>query len=179
MACACRNKKTTATRTTTTKAATTASTTMRATSNISIDDLKAALNKSTAAAVTDSGILTDKDAINLPQCYMCAKKHLSRAQIYFEEYHTGYPTRIKLLTHSMQVAEAEISKAYKACYKALAHMDMAAGELLGNEADKITAEQLSIANAIRGERLKLQDDPMYIPDFESLMIRIQALQYSE
>ena len=174
MACACKNKKKA-----TTTSPTTNTTTMRASSNVSTADLKAALNSSTTRAVTASGILTGTDAIDLPQCYMCAKKHLSRAQIYFEEYHTGYPTRTKLLTHSMQVAEDAIGKAYKQCYKALAHMDMAAGELLGNEADKITSEQLAIANAIRSERLKLQDDPLYIPDFEGLMVRLQALQYSE
>ena len=136
--------------------------------NTALDNLKKSLNAA------------PEDKVPLPQCYMCAKKHLSRAQIYFEELHTGYDDRIKLLMHSMRVAEAEVRKAFSLYYKAQAHMDMSAGELLGSDPGaSISSEHVKVANDIRSERLKLQDDPLYVPDFDRLLLDIQLLQYSE
>jgi hypothetical protein len=122
-----------------------------------------------------------RDGIDLPQCYLCAKKHLSRAQIYFEEFHTGYPERIKLLVQSMAVAEGEVRKAFVLYCRTLAHMDMAAGEFLGNtmSGSLLNNAHIEAANAIREERLKFQDDTLYVPDFDQLLVSIQQLQYSE
>ncbi len=122
-----------------------------------------------------------RDNIKLPQCYLCAKKHLSRAQIYFEEYHTGYPDRIRLMVQSMRVAESEINKAFQLYCKVLAHMDMSAGEFLGHTAEGVTIDKAHIATAsrIREERIKLQDDPLYVPEFGKLLTDIQLLQYAD
>lgn len=118
--------------------------------------------------------------VDLPQCYECAKKHLARAQIFFEEYHTGYPDHIKNLMCSMRVAEKQIRSAYLAWNKVQAHMDMSANELLGREANKNKLSQAHVALAcdIRNERVRLAEDPLYIPSFDRLLLSIQQLAYS-
>ena len=120
-------------------------------------------------------------ANDLPQCYECAKKHLGRAQIFFEEYHTGYPQHIKNLMCSLRVAEEEVNRAYINWCKILAHLDMAANELLGNEVNgkRLCREHLNLACKIREARLKLGADPLYIPDFDSLLTSIQILEFAE
>lgn len=117
---------------------------------------------------------------DLPQCYECAKKHLSRAQIFFEEYHTGYPQHIKNLMCSLRVVETEINKAFRIWCKILAHLDMSANELLGRDVNgsQVKKEHLALACRIRESRLKLNADPLYIPDFESLLTAIQKLEYT-
>lgn len=116
--------------------------------------------------------------IDLPQCYLCAKKHIGRAQQFFEEYHTGYPDHIKQLVDSTFEAESEIYKAFQKWEKARSQMDMSAGELLGNSlgGSTMSADHVKLASRIREERLKLEQNPLYIPDFDKLKYEIHMLQ---
>lgn len=119
--------------------------------------------------------------IALEQCYLCAKKHVGRAQIFFEEYHTGYSDRDKRLIESLQITEDTVKAAFLLKEKVQAHLDMGSGELVGHSTDGGVVDDMHIqvANAIRNERLKLQDNPMYVPNFEGMLVSIQQLQYSE
>lgn len=120
-------------------------------------------------------------AIGLPQCYECARKHLSRAKEEFKEFHTGYPTHIKNLILSMRVAETEVRKAYLAWCEIQAQLDMGAGELLGTDANGVHMwdTHVDLANAIRNERVKLSADPLYVPNFDELLVRLQVITYME
>jgi hypothetical protein len=117
----------------------------------------------------------------LDQCYLCAKKHIGRAQSFFEEYHTGYDDRVKRLIESLRVAEGQIQEAFLLKERTQAQLDMAAGELLGGTpgGSVIDAEHVRVANLIRDERLNLQDDSLYVPNFDKMLIEVQKLQYSE
>lgn len=120
--------------------------------------------------------------VDLPQCYLCAKKHIGEAWVYFEELHTGYPDRLIRLVESFRVAEEEVSKAYILWQRTLAHLAMAGAELIGRrgELDTTLLEQhIAVANYIRNERINLQDNPLYVPDFEKMLIEVQKLQYAE
>lgn len=156
---------------------------MTETSVKELEEVSVSINKSAAieAMKTQLASAEATDGISLPQCYLCAKKHISRAQLYFEEYHTGYPERLKILIQSLRVAEAKINEAFQKYCKTLSHLDMAAGELLGNNAHGTTIDKkhVDLANSIREERLKFQDDPLYVPDFEKLLTETQLLQYAE
>ena len=125
--------------------------------------------------------VTEAAANDLPQCYECAKKHLSRAQIFFEEYHTGYPQHIKNLMCSLRVAEEEVRRAYLNWCRILAHLDMAANELLGNDVNglRLQKRHIDLACKIREVRLNLSADPLYIPDFDTLLTSTQALMFTD
>lgn len=116
--------------------------------------------------------------INLKQCYLCTKKHIGRAKEFFQEYHTGYPDHIKNLMMSTRIAENTIRKAFLLWQQAMSQLNMAEGELLGDRSNelKMREEHLSLANRIRTERLKLSDDPLYVPDFDQLLVDIHILQ---
>ena len=58
---------------------------------------KEELNASTTSEGVEEVAIAEAADVDLKQCYLCARKHLSRAQIFFEEYHTGYPNHIKNL----------------------------------------------------------------------------------
>lgn len=126
-------------------------------------------------------VVAEAKEIGLKQCYECAKKHLSRAKEEFKEYHTGYPQHSKNLIQSMRVAEADVAQAFLKWNEIQAQLDMSAGELLGREVnvDKVRSEHIELANDIRTERLKFNDNPLYIPRFDELLVRIQVLEYSE
>lgn len=130
--------------------------------------------------VNTENAVTEAREIGLQQCYECAKKHLSRAKEEFKEYHTGYPQHIKNLIQSVRVTENEIRNAFLKWNEVQAQLDMSAGELLGRRVnfEKLKAEHIQLANDIRLERLKLSGNPLYIPNFEDLLVRIQALEYS-
>lgn len=118
--------------------------------------------------------------IELKQCYECAKKHLSRAKEEFKEYHTGYPQHLKNLIQSTRVAEEDVRGAFLKWNEVQAQLDMSSGELLGRNVnfETMRQEHIKLANAIRTERLKLSGNPQYIPDFDSLLVQIQLLEYS-
>lgn len=118
--------------------------------------------------------------IDLEQCYLCAKKHLGRAQQFFEEFHTGYPTHVKNLVDSVFSAESEVYKAFQLWQKTQSQMDMSAGELLGNKlgSRQLKQDHVELAAAIRKERLKFDQNPLYIPDFDSLKYQIHRLQHT-
>lgn len=120
-------------------------------------------------------------AVNLKQCYLCAKKHISRAQILFEEYHTGYPEHIKNLIESLRVAEKDVRQAFLLWQRIMGHLDMAAAELLGKNVNEHTMDvtHVRVANLIRNERLGISDNPQYVPDFDKMLVAIQELQFSE
>lgn len=118
--------------------------------------------------------------IDLEQCYLCAKKHLGRAQQFFEEYHTGYPDHVKNLVDSIFSAESDIYKAFQLWQKTQSQMDMSAGEILGNKLGgrQLKQDHVELAAAIRKERLKFDQDPLYIPNFDQLKYRIHKLQHT-
>lgn len=117
--------------------------------------------------------------INLEQCYLCAKKHIGRAQQFFEEYHNGYPDHVKNLVDSFFDAESDIYKAFQLWQKTQSQLDMSAGELLGNNIGGRTLKQdhVSLAAEIREERLKFDQNPLYVPNFDDLKYRIHRLQH--
>ena len=130
----------------------------------------------------ESVVVEEAFDIDLPQCYLCAKKHIGQAMIYWEEFHTGYPERTRRLVESLRVAEHAVRNAFVAWQKALAHLAMAGAELIGRHGDLqdyLLPEHIRVANLIRDERVKLQDNPTYSPDFEKLLVEIQLLQYAE
>lgn len=129
-------------------------------------------------SIPDSSVIEAKE-IGLKQCYLCAKKHVERALEFFEEYHTGYPDYIKNLIESLRVSETDVMKAFIKWQRIMGQLNMGEGELLGKEPNTLTMrkEHVLLANKIRTERLKLSDDPLYVPDFESLLVDIHVLQH--
>ena len=117
--------------------------------------------------------------IGLKQCYLCAKKHLGRAQAFFEEYHTGYPDHLKNLVDSLFDAHTAVYKAFQLWQRVQNQMDMSAGELLGNKLTGRTLhkDHIELAAEIRAERLKFDENPLYVPDFDGLRYKIHRLQH--
>ena len=117
--------------------------------------------------------------INLNSCYLCAKKHIGRAQQFFEEYHNGYPDHVKNLVDTLFDAESNVYKAFQLWQQTQSQMDMAAGELLGNQLGgrALAQDHVNVAVAIREERLKFDNNPLYVPNFDELRYKIHALQH--
>lgn len=126
-------------------------------------------------------VVTEAIENDLKSCYLCAKKHLVRAQIFFEEYHTGYPDHIKNLVQSLRVAEVQVRGAFLRWQKIMGHLDMAANELLGNDINSATMnkEHIILANKIRDARIRLSDNPMASINFDELITKVHLLQYEE
>lgn len=124
-------------------------------------------------------LLADAREINLNHCYLCAKKHVERAKDFFEEYHTGYPDHIKNLIESIHVAELDVRRAFIQWQRIMGQLNMGEGELLGKDINqlKMRSEHITLANKIRAERLRLSDDPLYVPNFDDLLIEIHLLQH--
>lgn len=134
-----------------------------------------------AIATAERSAIKAANELRLDQCYLCAKKHIGRAQIFFEEYHTGYDDRVKRLIDSLQLSEDAVKQAFLLKERVQAHLDMASGELLGKPTEGYTTNKshVDVANMIREERLKLQDDPTYSPRFSDMLEQVHLLQYSE
>lgn len=137
------------------------------------------VNKSKEQIAAEIDAVANSLEIGLTQCYLCAKKHIGRARMFFEEYHTGYPTHIKQLVDSLFSAESEVYEAFQKWQKIQDQMDMAAGELLGNSTEGRTMKQdhIALAAEIREERLKFDQNPLYIPKFDELKYKIHRLQH--
>lgn len=118
---------------------------------------------------------------DLHQCFDCAKKHIGRAQIFYEEYHTGYPMHIKLSIECTSLVEMAVQQAFLKRRKAMAHMDMASCELVGDEQasqyKSFRSKIIELANRIRDIRLQMETDPLMAPPFDEILIEIQRLQY--
>ena len=116
---------------------------------------------------------------NLKSCYLCAKKHLVRAEIFFEEYHTGYPDHIKNLIESLKVSELSVKKAFLLWQRVMGQLDMAANEFLGNDINGSTMNQqhIAIANEIRNERIRLSDNTLYVPNFDDLLVKVHTIEH--
>ena len=132
-----------------------------------------------ANKVPDS--ITEAKDIDLPRCYECAKKHLSRAKEEFKEYHTGYPQHVKNLIQSSRAAESDIRGACLKWMEIQAQLDMSSGELLGRDVNgsELHTEHIQLANKIREERIKFNDNPFYIPQFDELLLSIHVLEYRD
>lgn len=117
----------------------------------------------------------------LGQCFACALKHIARARIFYEEYHTGYPMHIKLSIECTALVEMAVQQAFLKRRKAMAHMDMASCELVGDEQasqyKSLRGKVIALANRIRDIRLELEKDPLMAPPFDEILIEIQRLQY--
>lgn len=189
MACACKNKnKSSDVSNDITVEPVTLSTERQTEAKGTIDDITVepiTVNKNTedkpapSAPVKHASVLQDAKEINLEQCYLCAKKHVSRARDFFEEYHTKYPDHIKNLIESVRVAEQDVMRAFLLWQRVMSQMNMGEGELLGNDLNRLTMrrEHIALANKIRDERIKLSDDPLYSPDFDTLLVEIHLLQH--
>lgn len=122
----------------------------------------------------DSEVVAHAKQMNLTQCYLCAKKHIVAAKILFREYHTGYPNHIKNLINSLKVSEDAVREAFIKWQDIMGEMNMGEAELLGNE--EMDSKHIEMANKIRDERIKLSDDPLYVPKFNYLLVEIHKLQ---
>jgi len=115
----------------------------------------------------------------LDACFECAMKHLSRAKILYEEAVLGYPDHKQLLFNELTLSDKAVEAAFIKYSDAVAQMDMASCELVGDlkglSADYQT-DIVELANSIRAARLALQDDPMQVPDFDELRITVKKLQ---
>lgn len=153
--------------------------------DITVEPITATLTgnkQTTVKANIDAGateLLRDAREINLEQCYLCAKKHIERAKDFFEEYHTGYPDHVKNLIESVQIAERDVMRAFLLWQRIMGQMNMGEGELLGKDANqlKMKSAHITLANKIRDERLRLSDDPLYVPNFDDLLVEIHLLQH--
>lgn len=129
--------------------------------------------------VSDASVIKEAELIGLKQCYLCTKKHIARAQEFFIEYLTGYPTYIKNLVDSLRAAEVDVNRAFLLWQKTMAQMNMAEGELLGSDFNIVPEKEahIELAKKIRQERLKLSDDVLYSPDFSMLLTEVHLLQH--
>lgn len=125
------------------------------------------------AAELKAEFLCDPD---LPQCFLCALKHLSTAWVLFEEYQNGYPSYIKHLMQSLKVSEDKVRRAFLLYMKVQGHLNMAACELVGNPPEQLSTEILQVADKIREARLQLEEFPLYTPDFPGLLTAVQKLK---
>lgn len=112
--------------------------------------------------------------LDLPRCYLCAKKHISAAKTLFREYHTGYPNHIKNLMNSLRISEELIRSAFIKWQDIMGELNMAEAELLGNAG--MDEPHIALANKIRDERIKLSDEPLYVPNFDDLLVAVHKLQ---
>lgn len=108
-------------------------------------------------------------------CMDCGRKHLGQAKlllgqakILLKEAWQGYPEHFELCFDRMEGASAELWLAHDKFHDCMAHMAEAADELVSKYAE--------LANRIRDERLKLQDDPNYWPDFDGLRRAVTLLE---
>ena len=100
-------------------------------------------------------------------CSDCGRKHLGQAKlllgqakILLKEAWQGYPEHFELCFDRMEEASNELWLAHDKYWDCMAHMAEASDEVVEKFAE--------IANLIRSERLKLQEDPNYWPDFDGL-----------
>lgn len=133
----------------------------------------------TLLAKHKDAVLADATAMDLKQCYLCAKKHLSAAKILFREYHNGYSAHIKNLINSMRVSEDQVRSAFLKWQDIMAELNMAENELLGNDGTTLNLldDHLTIASRIRAERLALSDSTTYVPRFDDLLVMVHELQF--
>lgn len=139
-----------------------------------------ASGKSNEQIVAEVNAVAESFDIGLSQCYLCAKKHIGRARQFFEEYHNGYPDHIKNLVDTLFEAESDIYGAFQLWQSVQDQMDMAAGELLGNNKGgrSLKQDHIDLAVMIRKERLKFDQNPLYVPNFEELKYKIHRLQHT-
>ena len=132
-----------------------------------------------AIKVDGKDVKAEAVLMDLEQCYLCAKKHISAAKILFREYHTGYPAHVKNLINSMRISEDEIRCAFLLWQDIMAELNMGEAELLGKDesSDSMDDDHVKLANKIRDQRIRLSDDPLYVPDFDSLLVDIHILQF--
>lgn len=132
-------------------------------------------------AIKLEGIDVELEAkvIGLERCYLCAKKHVVAAKTLFREFHTGYSNHIKNLINSLRISEDKVREAFILWQDIMGELNMGEAELLGNsEQPTIDAEHVRIANLVRQERIRLSDDPLYVPKFDDLLVAIHTLQFS-
>lgn len=116
----------------------------------------------------------------LTACFECAKKHLSRAKIFYEEWKLGYPEHNTLMYKSFIEANKTLEEGYSLFWDALGQLDMSACELIGYELSDLQsdaqAEMIELANKIRSARLLFQEDSTKVPDWNNLRVEIQRTQ---
>lgn len=138
-----------------------------------------AVGKSKEQLAAEVNAVAESFDIGLSQCYLCAKKHIGRARQFFEEYHNGYPDHIKNLVDTLFEAESDVYEAFQLWQSVQDQMDMSAGELLGNRRGgrSLKQDHIDLAALIRKERLKFDQNPLYVPNFAELKYKIHRLQH--
>ena len=108
-------------------------------------------------------------------CKDCSRKHLTqakldltKAQILMKEAFQGYPAHFEMVFERMADASEALWLAHDHWWDCMGHMAEAA--------DEIVERCAATANAIRDERLQVQADPNYWPDFNGLRRRITLLE---
>lgn len=127
------------------------------------------------SSIEHSPRTTVSSELPLPRCFLCAMKHLMRAKILFEEYHTGYPSYIKIMMSTLTVAEGRVRTAFLLYQQIQAHLDMSASELIG-QSDPLSDDIVRVANEIRDARIQLNTAPLFVPKFDDLCIQLQLLK---
>lgn len=115
----------------------------------------------------------------LSNCFNCAKKHLSRAKILYEEWHQNYPEHGTLLYNQFIEANKTIEQGYIMFWDSLGQLDMASNQLIGNLInlpESFQIQMINLANEIRQERILFQENSNHVPDFDKLRLNIQKLQ---
>ena len=115
----------------------------------------------------------------LDACFECAKKHLTRAKILYEEFLQGYPNHEPMMFNEFTTTNRVLEEAYAYYWDSLGQLDMASAELVGdftNLPGTYQAELIELANEIRIARITYQEDLTKVPDWNKLRIDIQKLQ---
>lgn len=111
-------------------------------------------------------------------CADCGRKHLSQAKlllsqaaILWNEMFQGYPEHFSICLDRLEGAGEKLWRVHDRYWDSMGHMAEASDELV--------VKWPIIANAIRDERLRLQDDPNHRPDFNKLRRMITLAEQAE
>lgn len=128
----------------------------------------------------DSLIALGEDLIlGLTNCFECAKKHITRAKILFEEWHQKYPEHGSIMYNQFTEANRDIEQGYLLFWDSIGQLDMASSELIGQLIglnQDFSIQIINLANDIRKARILFQQNSNNIPDFAKLRLNIQKLQ---
>ncbi len=115
----------------------------------------------------------------LSNCFDCAKKHLSRAKILWEEFNMNYPDHALLCFNEFTKANKVIEEAYTIYWDILGNLDQSSCELVGELKDLPKGYQANIielANDIRTQRINFQNNISFIPEWNKMRLNIQKLE---
>lgn len=115
----------------------------------------------------------------LNSCFDCAKKHISRAKAFYQQWLQGYPDHSSLMYKQFVTTNEVLQKGYALFWDSLAQLDMSSSQLVGNIiqlSSSARIEIIQLANKIRIARILFQEDSTQIPKWDQLRLQIQKLQ---